>query len=410
MSNKFRLVLYTAQQLSDSKTMQVLWRLLEDPIVSAKRYDSVERAKIPFHSNAVESAIQLYQNDGFLFVRGEKDGFLGVFSRQTQELSTWDIWLNVGAMQGKKQKQWLDWIFCLCGQLPVLYGGGFSAAEYDSKHAHVKQLPGGGRISGTIGVSILEFYQYLPGLYWLTIFGKELVQAFGESKLMVLPNVQAFSLNSQQVAICLNEPVIPDNMEQRLQTESRLADILGAKYFFDRNKTDLNFEPVPQLDEVLKALSSRNASKTEKLAEHQSPVGAEVKENFESQIILSYDDTPYTNPRDLAEQMGIFLHMDVKEIFTYSRSAIEALNVYFNEHPQRMEYKQEHLVKEFIPALGAYVGEVIVRELQGEWMVREPLLKSTVRINGKEVSTFQFAYQVVYEDKPLLDVYDSIIG
>jgi hypothetical protein len=245
-------------------------------------------------------------------------------------------------------------------------------------------------------------------LYWLTIFGKELVLAFGESKLMALPGVQAFSLNSQQIAICLNEPVIPDHMEQRLQTESQLADMLGTKYFFDRNKTDLNFEPVPQLAEVLKDISSTNASKSAKLAELQSSVGAEVKENFESQVILSFDGIPYTNPQDLAEVMVVFLHTEIEEIFTYSRSAIEALNVYFNEHPQRLEYQQEHLVKAFIPALGAYVGEVLVRELRGEWVVKEPLLKSTVIIDGKEVSTFEVAYQVVYEDQSLLDVYDSI--
>jgi hypothetical protein len=388
--------------------MQVLWRLLDDPIVSPKRYDSVERAKIPFSPDAVESAAELYRNEGFLFVRGEKDGFLGVFTKQSKGLSKWDIWLNASAMEGKKEKRWLDWIFRLCGELPILYGCGFSIAEYDAKHADVRELPGGGRVSGTIGVSISEFYQYLPGLYWLTIFGSELVQAFGESKLKALPGVEAFSLGAQQFAICLSEPTVPENMEQRLQAESQLADILGAKFFFDRNRTDLKFEPVPQLAEALKHLSSNEGSESEELPEQESPPKAELKEDFENQLILSPDGIPYINPRELAEQFVVFLHSDVKEVFSYSRSALEAVTTYFAEHPQRLEYKEEHLNKEFIPALGAYLGEVLVRELGGEWVRREPVLKSTVRINGKEISTFRFAHQVVYEDKKVLDVYNTI--
>ncbi|EDX71720.1 hypothetical protein MC7420_2386 [Coleofasciculus chthonoplastes PCC 7420] len=408
MSNKFQVAIYTSQQLSDPKKMQVLWRLLDDPIVSPKRYDSVERAKISFSPDAVESAAQLYQNEGLLFVRGKKDGFLGVFSDQLHGLSKWDIWLNVSAMQGKKRKRWLNWIFSLCGELPVLYGGGFPMEEYDAKHTNVKKLPGGGRISGTIGVSILEFYQYLPGLYWLTIFGTELVRAFGESKLLALPKVESFSLDSHQVAICLNEPVLPDNMEQRLHSESQLADLVGAQFFFDRNRTGLQFEQVPQLAKTLKNISSKEAVAHEDLPEPGALSQVEFK-NFGNQVILSPDGIPYANPSDLAEQLVVFLHTDVEEVFTYSRSALEKLDTFFTEHPQKLEYKEQHLQKEFIPALGAYLGEVIVQELGGDWLVREPLLKSTVTINDREVAPFQYAYQVVYDDKKLLDLYNSML-
>jgi hypothetical protein len=255
MNQQFRVTLYTLQQLSNLETIQVLWRLLENPLITPKRYDAVERAKIPFSHDAVESALKLYQNEGFLFIRGEKDGFLGVFAKQPRGLSTWDIWLDLKALQGEKAKLWLDWIFRLCSNLPVLYGCGFSLAEYNAKHAYVRELPGGRSVSGTIGVSIAEFYQYLPGLYWLTIFGAELVQAFSKSTIIALPNVEVFSLDSQQIAMCLNQAVLTDNMEQRLQTESQLADILGAQFFFDRQRTNLKFEPIPQLAEVLKDFS-----------------------------------------------------------------------------------------------------------------------------------------------------------
>src|SRR5204862_5766600 len=119
-----------------------------------------------------------------LFVRGGKDSFLGFFKQQPGNLSTWNFWLDVRAMRGRKVERWLEWFFRLCSELPILYGFGCSEAEYDAKHRYVKVVPGVGRASGAVGVSIAEFYQYLPGLYWLTIFGPELAQAFGQSKLI----------------------------------------------------------------------------------------------------------------------------------------------------------------------------------------------------------------------------------
>jgi hypothetical protein len=251
MSHTFRSRLYTQQSLTDTKTLDVLWRLLDEPIVSPQRYDSVERTKIPFRIDAVNTAAHLYQEDGFLFVRGRRDSFLGVFASQPRGLATWDIWLDIRAMQGKKARLWLEWIFRLCSKLPILYGFGCSVAEYDAKHLNVRVTPGGGTATGEVGTSIAQFYRYLPGLYWLTIFGTELVQALDQSKLTSLPDIEAFILDAGQVAIRIDEPVVPENMEQRLRTESQLADILGPTFFFNRHRTDLEFATVPGLIEVL---------------------------------------------------------------------------------------------------------------------------------------------------------------
>jgi hypothetical protein len=251
MRHTFRVRLYTQKNLSDTKTLDMLWRLLNEPIVSPQRYDSVERTKFPFRMDVINTAAHLYQEDGFLFVRGRRDGFLGVFASQTRGLATWDIWLDIRAMQGKKARPWLEWIFRLCSTLPILYGFGCSVAEYDAKHLNVRVTPGGGTATGEIGTSIAQFYRYLPGLYWLTIFGNELVQAFDQSNLNSLPGVEAFILNTGQIAILIDEPIVPENMDQRLQTESQLANVLGPTFFFDRNRTDLEFEAVPELIEVL---------------------------------------------------------------------------------------------------------------------------------------------------------------
>lgn len=407
MSKKFVLTLYTVQQLSDSKTMKTLWQLLDMPIISPKKYDSVERVKIPFQPDSFEAATELYEDVGMLFVRGGKDGFLAFFSKERQGLSIWRIYLSISAMQeSKKMERWLAWIFTLCGRLPVLYGYGCSEEEVDAKHEYVKEYPDGGRSIGAIGMSVSEFYQYLPGLYWLTIFGAELVQAFDQTRFGTLPDVSTYVLDAQQVAIRLNEPLLPEDMGQRLKAESQLADILGAKFFFDRNRTDIKFEPVPALVHALNLLASRE-TQAEPVSTPESAPEEELQ-RFENQIALSANGVPYKNLGDVAETLVVYLHTEVKEIFAYSRSALVALDTYFAEHPQALEYSSEYLLEEFIPALGAYLGEVFVRQLGGEWIKQDPLLKSVVKVKEKEIPVFRIAYQVVYGDAKLVEKYDSI--
>src|SRR5262245_52856232 len=117
MSEKFQFGLYTAQRLSEPDTIRRVWALLSDPIVNARHYGSVERAKTPFTAKAVDAARQEYEEEGLLFVRGEKDGFVASFSERREGWANWEIWLNVRALQGAKMKRWLDWFFSLCGEL-----------------------------------------------------------------------------------------------------------------------------------------------------------------------------------------------------------------------------------------------------------------------------------------------------
>ncbi|WP_334416724.1 MULTISPECIES: hypothetical protein [unclassified Bradyrhizobium] len=234
--------------------MRRLWALLSDPIVNARRYGSVERAKTPFAAKAFDAARQEYEDERRLFVRGEKNGFVASFSRRREGWSNWDIWMNIRELQGSKMQPWLDWFFRLCNEFSVLYGFGCSVSEHDAKHLRVRRTPTGGAATGAVGAASQEFLRYLPGLYWLTILGPELTKAFGAEKINSLPGVRVFQLKSQQIAICLDEPVVPKDMDGRLQKERKLADILGAQYFFDRNRADLKFGQVPELLQTLEKL------------------------------------------------------------------------------------------------------------------------------------------------------------
>lgn len=252
MSQEFMITLYTLHPLEDASVMQRLWAFLDTPQVQPLRYDSIERARRPFNPEAYREAAALYLQDGVLFVRGKKDGFVAFFSRERDRLSLWRFYLNAGALTGKKQARWMQWLFDLCAAFPALYGLACSAVEHEAKHWIIEDWPGGGRVRKSCGASVAEFYQYLPGIYWLTLFGRDLAPAFAARWPQLEGLAHVIHLDGGQVAVQIDASVFTDDMEQRLLTERNIADILGAEFFFDRFRADeLAFKNVPQLAETL---------------------------------------------------------------------------------------------------------------------------------------------------------------
>jgi len=254
MSSQFRIRLYTARSLSDVSICRALWELLSDPFLDVQKYDSVERARIPFDEHAFAKASELYKDSGTLFVRGGRDKFLASFSRESGGWSIWGFWLTIGSPVDARVEPWIEWLFKLCGKLPVLFGFACSEFEYDAKHTRVRQVPGG-TATGAVGISIREFQLYLPGVYWLTILGREVVSGLNAEEAMSLSSVEAIQLDGNQLAIRLKEPVLPESIDGRLEMERRLADQLGAQFFFDRSRSDIKFQAIPELTQALSRLA-----------------------------------------------------------------------------------------------------------------------------------------------------------
>lgn len=254
MGKSFRVSVYTPQDISLPQTAQLLWRLLSDPLIDPQRFDTVERAKINFTSEGYDKASEIFGAEGMLFVRGSKDSFTAMFMRQHGGWGMWNFWWDVKAMMQQKRDPWLQWLFKLCRELPPFYGFGCSVDEYDAKHTVVEDVPGGS-VTRTVGASAREFYEFLPGLYWMTIFGTHLVDHFG-ARLESLDRANFIKLNSSQAAVVLDEPVVPQDIDERLRIESQLIDSLGAKYFFDCLRLDVSHEAVPELVAALRDLKS----------------------------------------------------------------------------------------------------------------------------------------------------------
>lgn len=249
MAKTFRLKIYTAEDLTEPATVQALWQALDTPLIQPQKFDSIERARQVFDRDDPEAARKVYAQEGMLFVRGAKETFTAMCRRADAALSVWTFWWDVKAMSDKKRDPWLSWIHQLCRALPPYFGSGCSTEEYDAKHLTVKTLRSG-TATGAVGISLAEFRKFLPGLYWLTLFGPETYEYFG-SKLESLPHTSFTKPAPDQLALLLDGPAQPQDMDERLRAETELGELLGPQFFFDRNRKGVKLSPVRQLATAL---------------------------------------------------------------------------------------------------------------------------------------------------------------
>jgi hypothetical protein len=112
----------------------------------------------------------------------------------------------------------------------------------------------------------------------------------------------------------------------------------------------------------------------------------------------------------MGEGLVVYLHGTVPEVSGYSEAALQAVDRYFAAHPPRRDYRDEFLLSDFIPAIGAYLGESLVREKAAHWVMREPLLHSDIRLGDIELSPFRIAFERVYGGVGLLDGIVALIA
>ena len=186
MSDSFRLSLYTTTELSEAAVSQELWTLLARPLISPQSFDTVEHTEMPFRTGAYAAAAELYDNAGSLFIKGQSDSFLAHFSRESNWLSIWDFYVTLDAVANSTNNKWLQWFFMVCKAFPVCSGMDALLRSTRPNIGVRRPSPGGGRVTGWAGSIYRRFTQYLPGLYWLTIFGADLAQFFGQN-LLVFP-------------------------------------------------------------------------------------------------------------------------------------------------------------------------------------------------------------------------------
>lgn len=101
---------------------------------------------------------------------------------------------------------------------------------------------------GWWGVLSQNLYEYVPDLYWATVFGPSYVQFFGMERLLTAPAPFVRALNNETVYIQLSERAedLEDRYESIAATRSAIKRHLGMDAFFDLTKGKQSEYRVPE--------------------------------------------------------------------------------------------------------------------------------------------------------------------
>jgi hypothetical protein len=413
----FNMVIYTKHQFNSPEKAGEFFKFLNDfgGTFAPAYYDRQEPVKKPYTSDDLSEPIRLLSgqpkhNSGGLLLKGSKHEFLAVVKWSRSEVVSWQFYLSDKYFDNAKRRdEFTHFVTQLCQAFPILYGGGAAKEDWDAKHWLKVQRPGGGYSRRKMG---LEIEECLPGVYWLTLFGKPLVKHFGRKKLESLPAHQVLDFGDNGLGLMLSESPSDPGLSERLQRDQEIISKLGSQYFFDMHNPQAGCEAIPGVTEGKEGSAESAQPEPAKATAPEPPARTDPTSilsltEFKNQTVLSPDGDPVEKPDELATRFIAMMHMEVKEVSAPSRAALKALDKYFARHPQREEYKPEHLLKEFIPALGGYLGEVLIKELGGKWQVKDKVLKSVVKLKGAEIAPFNIAYKVVFEDATLSDALDN---
>ncbi|HYO58033.1 hypothetical protein [Archangium sp.] len=106
---------------------------------------------------------------------------------------------------------------------------------------------------------------------------------------------------------------------------------------------------------------------------------------------------------DLAERLVALLHTQVPSVFHQTPESLTDADFYFwfEDFPKRR--LREAIDAHAVPAIGAYLGQVLVRNLGGQWIPRQKLMEAQVLVGKRIWLPFVRAHHYMRSCQDLLD-------
>ncbi|HEX5751365.1 MAG TPA: hypothetical protein VFZ09_34390 [Archangium sp.] len=254
---------------------------------------------------------------------------------------------------------------------------------------------------------------------WLNVFGPKLVEAVGRERMLSTPAHRVEELPNGSVLV-VTRPTVADFASK----EARRAQALAHAHL----RPDLDFDTVlrtlhersamlapveprfhPDLVPLLSRVVDRAASheRQRRIAELNAWCPPEPEEWRPAGSALPPDvDNPqrslehYSN---LAEHLVALLHSEVPSVFKATPESLTDADFYFWREEFPKSRLREAIDEHAVPAIGAYLGEVLVRNLGGRWIPRQRLEEAQVLVGNRVWFPFVRARNYMRSRQSLLD-------
>lgn len=248
MEIKF-LVVTNANRFSKSAFSNFLYTGIAGVLKLAK-FDYKEPLKKHLTIDSFDEVSDMFNNYSNLILKGKDKSSISV--KQYREGVV--LWMGYADINEDTLNEDLNDVItlleCLAENNQMLFGKICTVDEHDAKHKVTTE-----HSYGWEGTSINDFLEYLPGIYWYTIFGKELVWAIGEKKMLNISNVVYTNPGDGCIGFYLNETINADNYDKRIETENAIVQEIGRDFFFNKNEKIRYFSHPRVFKDYLASLS-----------------------------------------------------------------------------------------------------------------------------------------------------------
>ncbi|MBZ4420979.1 hypothetical protein [Myxococcus sp. RHSTA-1-4] len=307
--------------------------------------------------------------------------------------------------------QLVDMVRTWASHYPVTHAVASSLAE--------DQLSGAPNFGRDTDTSIRDGFDRIYEVSWLNVFGPKLVESIGRERVLSTPAHRVEELPHGAVLL-VTWPVAADfASDEARQAQARAHAHLRPDLDYDillrtlRERSAILAPVEPRFPPHLESLLTRVVDRV-RISERQRMIAElnawrppEPDEWLPASAALPSDvkDVDFVRQQydDLAEGLVALLHTDVPSVFEASPESLMDVDAHFwcedflrNRRPGVID---EHLM----PAVGAYLGRVLVKHLGGEWIPRKKLEEAQVRVGNRVWLPFLRAHRYTRSRQALLD-------
>ncbi|HYO56168.1 hypothetical protein [Archangium sp.] len=307
--------------------------------------------------------------------------------------------------------QFVEMVRAWASRYPVSHASAHSLAD--------DQLSGAPDFGRDMQTSIRDGFDKIYEVFWLNIFGPKLVEAVGRERMLSTPAHRVEELpNGSVLLVTWPTPADFASDEARL-AQARAHVHLRPDLDFDtvlrtlreRSATLAPVEPrfhpdvAPLLSRVVDGVAIHERQR--KIAELNAYQPPEPEEWLPADSALPPDVEDPERARehysDLAEHLVALLHTKVPSVSESTPESLTDIDYQFWHEDFPRVFERHDIDAHAVPAIGAYLGQVLVRNLGGQWIPRQKLEEAQVLIGNRVWLPFVRAWRYMRSCQSLLD-------
>jgi hypothetical protein len=296
----------------------------------------------------------------------------------------------------------------------------YPATSYASGHSmadgELADSPNFGRDDET---TRRDGYDKVYEVSWLNVFGPKLVETVGRERMLSTPAHRVEELPNGAVLLVTWPTAADFASDEARQAQARAHAHLRPDLDFDtvlrtlreRSATLVPVEPhfhpdmAPLLSRVVDHVAIHERQR--KIAEFNAYQPPEPDEWLPTEAALppEVEDPECVRQHHgyLSERLVALLHAKVPSVFKATPESLTDVDFHFWREDFPRVFERRNIDEHAVPAVAAYLGKVLVRNLGGQWIARKKLEEMQVRVGPRVWLPYVRAWRYMRSRQSLLD-------